>query len=281
MEEQKLRMEQEGDLSLMLGELLESGDISNPRAHISILTKALEGEVSSEISDKIRFKLSVLHFIIQEFDLAKKYLITVPKSSYSKRLHEACKKFGPLKNEEEILSDEDLAEMINYLSHSQRLIIPSIFFEHMQRRSKLNRNPENYWPLAKAMLTIVNNYWNTDPLERELIPVYGGYSLDLSKTRYRIFRCRRGKETFNILGPLKLKKLNLSYTPFFEFWQISGMKLDEINLTGCWIREIHLRNLRAFQSMKLKKIIIDGALYNESSIKALQNEFTVEGINLP
>ena len=72
-----------------------------------------------------------------------------------------------------------------------------------------------------------------------------------------------------------MKKLNLSYTPFFEFWQIAGLKLEEINLSGCWVREIDLGNIKALQNMKLKKIIIDESLYSKESMDVLKESFEV------
>jgi len=273
--EQALTQQQDRDLSRMLEEISQSNDTSNPKARILILSQALERELESETKNKIYFKLAIMHFILQEFNQAEQYFQKIDKVREVKKLIKVCEQYAVLKSDVDILSDAELAEVINQLSHAQRLIIPALYFEHMKRRKDLHRQPQEYWPLAKAMLVMSNNYWNTKELDRQLVPYKGGFSLDLSYTRYRIFRSREGASTLNILHPLQLKKLDLSHTAFFEFWQIAGLRLEEINLRGCWVREIHLQNLPALKNMKLKKIIIDESLYSKESMDVLKESFEV------
>ncbi|MDD7983712.1 serine/threonine-protein kinase [Lentisphaera marina] len=273
--EQDLTQKQNRDLVQLLEELAQSNDLSKPRESLVVLSQALEWELEPKTKKQIHFKLAILHFILQEFNQAERFLRKAPSSREVRQLLKVCSEYGALKEEPEILSDAELAEVINYLSHTQRLIIPSLYFEHMRRRKPLERNPEQYWPLAKAMLMMSNNYWNTAPLERQLVPYKNGFSLDLSHTRYRMFRSRMGDSSLNVLQGLQLKKLNLSHTPFFEFWQIAGLKLEEINLSGCWVREIDLGNIKALQNMKLKKIIIDESLYSKESMDVLKESFEV------
>ena len=273
--EQALTQKQERDLSRMLEEISQSNDTSNPKARILILSQALERELESETKKKIYFKLAIMHFILQEFNQAKQYFQKIDKVREARTLIKVCEQYALLKSDADILGDGELAAAINELSHRQRLIIPALYFEHMKRRKNLSRQPQEYWPLAKAMLVMSNNYWNTEELDRQLVPYKDGFALDLSHTRYRTFRSRVGVSTLNILQPLKLKKLDLSYTPFFEFWQIEGLKLEEINLTACWVREIHLQNLSALKKMGLKKIIIDESLYSKESMDVLKKSFEV------
>ena len=273
--EQALTQKQERDLSRMLEEISQSNDTSNPKARILILSQALERELESETKKKIYFKLAIMHFILQEFNQAKQYFQKIDKVREARTLIKVCEQYALLKSDADILGDGELAAAINELSHRQRLIIPALYFEHMKRRKNLSRQPQEYWPLAKAMLVMSNNYWNTEELDRQLVPYKDGFALDLSHTRYRTFRSRVGVSTLNILQPLKLKKLDLSHTPFFEFWQIGGLKLEEINLTGCWVREIHLQNLSALKKMGLKKVIIDESLYSKESMDALKKSFEV------
>ncbi|NQZ60352.1 MAG: hypothetical protein HRT88_23130 [Lentisphaeraceae bacterium] len=275
LKERQLTEKQGEDIDELLAKIASSEDLRHPRKQIAILTQGLERKLSKSQERTFKTKLGLLHFVLQDFNSAGDVLSQLYDNKPTKKLLKICLKYGQLKEDGTLLSDAHLADIINYLSFGQRYMIPSLYHHHMKRSSKKMRSPLQYWPLAKAMLTMVNNYWNTDPLDRELIAVEGGFSLDLSNTRYRTFRCHSESFSHNILGPLKLRELNLSDTPLFELWQLSGLKLRTINLTGCWIREIHLENYSALKNMGLEEIIIDSSLYTNESMQSLNKRFTV------
>jgi hypothetical protein len=275
LKERQLTEKQDRNIDQLLFEIASREDLTKPLQQMVILEQGLERTLSEKQRESFYAKLGILNFVMQDFDEAGKYLTLVESDQSIKQLLSAIKKYGHLNKKNELLTDKDFADLINYLSHNQRYIIPFMYHQHMRRSKKSKRQPQDYWPLAKAMLMMVNNYWNTEPLDRPLVSVEGGYSLDLSHTRYRTFRCHSEAFSISILEPLKLKSLNLSHTPFFEFWQLNGLKLDTINLTGCWVREINLSNLSALKLMGLKEIRLDSALYSKESIEALKKSFKV------
>lgn len=275
LDERELTEAQGKNIDKLVVEIAKSEDLTNPVQQIAILEQGLDRNLTEKETKLIHKKLSILHFILQKFNKSLENISKLHKRDRPSKLFETCKRYESLKKEGEFLDDQDLAELINFLSHNQRYIIPDMYAYHMKKTKKRDRVPAEYWPLAKAMLMMVNNYWNTDPLDRDLVPFEDGYALDLSNTRYRYYRCHSESFSVNILGPLKLRKLDLSNTPFFEFWQLAGIKLSEINLTGCWVREIHLKNLNAIEKMAPNKIIIDGSLYPTDSLKYLKKKFNV------
>lgn len=279
LDERKLTEAQGENIDRLVVEIAGSDGLTNPGQQIKILEQGLQRELSDENKKKIHEKLGILHFVLQNFNQAKPYLYNDKVGKRQTKIYTVCKEYGVLKDDEQLLEDEKLAELIHYLSHTQRYIIPTMYAHHMKVSKKSKRKPLEYWPLAKAMLMMVNNYWNTDPLDRELVPFEDGYALDLSNTRYRYYRCHSESFSVSILGPLKLRKLDLSNTPFFEFWQLAGVDLSEINLTGCWVREIHLGNLQGIEKMAPEKITIDGELYPIESMKNLKRDFNVVDVS--
>ena len=275
LKERKVTETQGKNIDLLIHEIARNQDLSKPEEQITILEQGLTREFNENQKKRIYSKLITLHFVLQNFNATRDYLKQLSGNRHRNILLAVCNKYAPNKKDGEILKDAELADIINYVSHNQRYSIPTMFYHHMKQTRKRERDPKEYWPLAKAMLKIVNNYWNTDPLDRELVPFQDGYSLDLSNTRYRIFRCHNDTFHVSIMGPLNLRKLNLSHTPFFEFWQLQGVKLKELNITGCWIREIHLGNLHGLKSMGLKKITIDTSLYTQESMNELKKHFKI------
>ena len=277
-DERELTEAQGKNIDKLVIEIAKSEDLTNPIQQIAILEQGLDRNLTEKENRLIHKKLSILHFILQKFNRSLENLSKLDKRERPSKLFETCKTYRSLKGEGDFLKDEDLAELIHFLSHTQRYIIPDMYAYHMKKTKKRERHPSEYWPLAKAMLMMVNNYWNTDPLDRDLVPFEDGYALDLSNTRYRYYRCHSESFSVSILKPLKLRKLNLSNTPFFEFWQLAGLDLSEINLTGCWVREIHLQNFGAIFKMAPKKITIDSSLYRSESMAELKRKFTVNDI---
>ena len=272
--EKEVTEKQDKDIDNLLFDIASSKFITNPRKRISILEQGLKKISDTKKRDVFLYKLGILNFVLQNFNAASSYFDKMTKKGVNSKLVQVCKKYGKKKEDAEWLSDGQLADIINNLSHTQRYEIPTLYYYHMKANRK-GRTPEGYWPLAKAMLMIVNNYWNTEPLNRELVKVEGGYSLDLSNTRYRIFKSHSQTFGVHILTPLNLKELNLSYTPFFEFWQLGKLELRELNLTGCWIREISLSNLYPFKNRIIEKIIIDSTLYEKEAMESLKKQFNV------
>lgn len=274
--EKELTEKQDKDIDNLLFDIASSKFITNPKKRIEILEQGIKRVSDRKTRDVFAYKIAILNFVLQNFNQTNSYLNQlVNKKNINPKLMQACKKYAKMKTDEEWLTDKELADLINFLSHTQRYEIPSLFFYHMKGSDKQNRTPEGYWPLAKAMLTIVNNYWNTEPLDRELLKVEGGYSLDLSGTRYRIFKSHSQAFGVNILEPLKLKELDLSHTPFFEFWQLGKLDLRKLNLNGCWIREISLSNLRSSKTRVIKELTIDSSLYSKKAMDSLKKHFNV------
>ena len=274
LDEKKLTEKQDKNIDKLLLDIASSQFISNPNRRISILEQGLKRIKDTKKRDIFIHKLGILNFVLQNFNAAGSYFEQLSKKKVNEKLKQVCKKYSKMKTDDEWLSDGQLAEVINHLSHTQRYEIPTLYYYHM-KTNREDRTPEGYWPLAKAMLMIVNNYWNTEPLDRELVKVKGGYSLDLSNTRYRIFKSHSQTFSVHILTPLNLKELNLSHTPFFEFWQLGKLELRELNLTGCWIREISLSNLYPFKNRIIDKIIIDSSLYDKKAMLSLKKHFNV------
>ncbi|MCM8530178.1 MAG: hypothetical protein NE330_03370, partial [Lentisphaeraceae bacterium] len=273
--ERQLTSKQGKNIDLLLNEIATSEDLVNPKEQVAILEQGLLRDYSLEQKQAFYKKLGLLNFVLQNFSLSAKYFGLIELEGQDRMLVKVSKKYAKIKDDKKWLKDGELAEIINYLSYSQRYMIPSLFAHHMKMTRKRDRQPQIYWPLAKAMLTMINNYWNTEPLDRELVKFEDGYSLDLSHTRYRQFRSHSGTGLTSVLAPLKLKKLNLSYTPFFEFWQLGGLRLKEINLEGCWVREIDLQNITSLKKMGLLKITIDSSLYTDGAINNLEKHFTL------
>ncbi|MCM8536653.1 MAG: serine/threonine protein kinase [Lentisphaeraceae bacterium] len=279
--ERQLTLKQGKDIDLLLEEISTSQNLANPTEQISILEQGLQREYSSEQKQEFYKKLGLLHFILQNFSASAKYIALINIEDQDRKLLTVSRQYAKIKKDNELLQDKQLAKIIDYLSFHQRYMIPSLFAHHMTVTSKHRREPKAYWPLAKAMLIMVNNYWNTEPLDRDLEEFEDGYALDLSHTRYREFRSHSGTKLTSVLAPLKLRKLNLRYTPFFEFWQLSGLRLKEINLDGCWVREIDLQNIDSLIKMGLKKITLDSSLYSEEAISHLRKYFTVVDTHKP
>jgi len=273
--EKELTEKQDKDIDKLLLDIASSQFITNPKKRISILEKGIKRVTDDKSRDVFAYKLGILNFVLQNFNESNKYFSLLQKKKVNPKLIQVCKRYAKVKMDDEWLSDGQLADLINHLSHTQRYEIPSLFFHHMKGTGRQDRDPEAYWPLAKAMLMIENNYWNTEPLDRELVKVEGGYSLDLSNTRYRIFKSHAQNFGVHILTPLNLKELNLSHTPFFEFWQLGKVELRVLNLTGCWIREISLNNLEPSKYRVIEKLIIDSTLYEVDAMNYLKKQFNV------
>jgi hypothetical protein len=174
----------------------------------------------------------VLHFVLQEFNAASTCFDGAGNLRRAGRLKTLSKKYAALKKADKtLLSDRQLAQLFNESQQVDQRTIFYLYYHHMRRRSS-SALPQDYVPLAFAMLDKINHthFFSEKQFER-FKKTPSGYSLDLSKTPYSIYSLNiAGVYRRNILSPLNVKSLNMSQSNIKDPRELQGLELESLTM---------------------------------------------------
>jgi len=241
----------EQKLSKALGKNLEQAvlytvktrDFINAPSMIHVLETGLRENVDTLHQKNLLEQKGVLHFVLQEFAAASECFDKAGDLHRAERLKILSKKYAKIKTSDKAqLSDQQLAYLIHEAKQKDKMTLFYLYYHHMRRRP-LSASSKEYLPLSFAILDKMNNkhFFEKKQFNR-LKKVNGGYELDLSRTPYSIYSLNiAGLYRKNILQPLHLKKLNISYSRFKNSDELKGLNLETLMMYG-----VNVKNKRRF-----------------------------------
>lgn len=254
-------------------------DYLDPGGLVPVLDEQLSHVDSTmEGWDSIILQKATVHFYLQEFNEALALLEMLPEGDgYVNRLRAGCEKMIPLKPDDNaLLQTADLVSLLSPVDYpvlDSRTVIYTYLY-HQSRQGYVT--PDEYFPIARIMLDVLNGSRGRvfdRPIELE--HKEDGYYLDLSHRKYTVFRLSdMGLQGWNILGGMRLRYLDVSYTSIMDVNELGGSGSDILRIVGL---SFHDRDalLRVLKNMDVKKVIIDVESYPDPLIAEMRKHFEV------
>ena len=230
--EQKFSQALEKNLGQAVLYTVQTRDFINAPSMIHVLETGLRKNVDTVHQKNLLEQKGVLHFVLQEFNAASTCFDGAGNLRRAGRLKTLSKKYAALKKADKtLLSDRQLAQLFNESQQVDQRTIFYLYYHHMRRRSS-SALPQDYVPLAFAMLDKINHthFFSEKQFER-FKKTPSGYSLDLSKTPYSIYSLNiAGVYRRNILSPLNVKSLNMSQSNVKDPRELQGLELESLTM---------------------------------------------------
>ena len=244
---------------------------------IQLLETGLKENIDTVKRQNLYEQKGILHFVLQEFNAANESFEAAGQSKRIGQLRELSLKYSKIKPvDKKRLTDQQLADLFRQSTTAHQMTLFYVYYHHMRRRPA-RAKAEEYIPLAAAVLDKLNytNYSKKNGLK--FSQSNEGNSLDLSGSPYTVFSINIiGVYRRNVVSPLQLKSLNLSNTRLEHLYELRGMKLDELNISGV---KISARNksamLNQVNPFKLKRLLLDMNTFPNDTLDALRQKMEV------
>jgi len=220
-------------------------DLVNARAVLGLIDKAMQQEMSPARKDDLLQRKAVMHFVLQEFALANEAFRQATKTEVLEELYQISRRFSGIKpNDQALLNDRQLAELINsvrenyHAARSSKVsMLQYTYIHHLQRRPETA--PEEYFPLAAAMLCLLNNVHAEIGDALQIERASDGIRLDLSGMPFSVMRLNvTGGQRMNVLAPFgTFDHLDISRIPMLDITELGGidarrLRMEEISFSN-------------------------------------------------
>jgi len=246
---------------------LWSQDLSQIDNLMRILEMGLNRSCSPAERDQLLEKKGQLLFVVQQFYWANHFfdMMSLPTKEFQEeknlsRIYASKKPKGS-----KHLANPELIELIRKLQpHNKNATY--LYLHHSP--SIRSQTPEEYLPLAIAILNKLNRI--DSPYALQLEKRTQGFHLNLTQSPYQILRLTEiGKSHINVLVPLNLYSLDISYMHPNMLNETAGLQLKELRMVGLALPAPRLI-LPAVKRMNVEKLFIDTEAYSSSFIKELR-----------
>ena len=254
-------------------------DYLKPGEMLEALSTIEQLDLTTQQRTQLAHQKAICYFVKQKFNKAVQALNTGETKSTSfdlKRTLLLSEKYAKIKpNDSDYLSAKQLSALLEEAPLAHR---PSLYL--YKKSMPLNPPPsmDELLSITKIILDKINGTRTyTDRLH--FTKDEDGNHLDLSGTPYSI--CTLGTidlPSYNVLSPLNLTSLDISYTHISNLREVSDLHLKKLRMVGLNLSNspslfYHLRK------MKVETLIIDADTYRPSLIKKLRKNINV--INEP
>ncbi|VGO18040.1 serine/threonine protein kinase [Pontiella sulfatireligans] len=276
-EEQQAVIQLNEDLGDALVSTMQSPTFLNLDLTLRVLDAGISKDLTPEHYKKLMVKKGTIHFMLYQFNAASECFEKAGEDQTRpiKTICDLSREYATLKtNDKQDLSNQQMADLIAASGHTNAritLILHYMYLYHI--RSHTNPSPEDYLPLATAMLDKLNKIrTRTEPLQ--LTRRTEGWHLNLAGTEYREFKLKiDAAYELNVLKPLNLYSLDISHTPISNLAELSGIELKELRMVGL---HLHQKNLAGrFRLFELEKVVIDADAYPKLTMNRLREDFEV------
>lgn len=273
--EQKVSKELGKDLGEAVLYTVKSRDFVNAPSMIHVLENGLKENVDTVQRQNLLEQKGVLHFVLQEFNAASECFDGAGNSRRASQLKALSRKYSGIKKVDKArLSDKQLANLFNESSSTSKMTIFYLYYHHMRRRPA-SASPDDYIHLAVAILDQMND--TRSPQEKPLLltKVNNGYHLDFSRSPYAVYSLNiLGVYHRNVLQPLRLKSLDISYSKMDDPVELRGLRLEELRMEGVRFSD-NKSLLRQLVSMKTRRIVLNAEDYPDEMLLELRRIMTV------
>jgi tRNA A-37 threonylcarbamoyl transferase component Bud32 len=271
-EEQALTEELKLEINLLFDEISRSDNLDSAQRKVSLLERGLELETNKKEKQRIRKKIALLYFVLEDFVAAEN---TFKQLNVKSSLKTACKWAIQTKGDRDQLSHRELAQLFKKINSPKNYaLMTTMYIRHMNSQQMSEIAPKDYFPLANVMLNIVNNLWGAH--ENNTLPHLKNGVLKLPAKPYQRFSLIN---KLNILKPLHLTELDISHTGFFEFTQLNGLNLKKLNIAGCKVNKINEARISMLKKSVANHITYDSNYLSSDEVKLLQDNFSTNDLS--
>ena len=275
LKEQQLAEDLGADLSKAVLYTVRSRDFVNAASMIHVLETALKENVDDVERKNLHEQKGILHFVLEEFTAANKSFDAAGQSKRIGPLRALSRKYAKIKPvDRKRLADSQLADLFNESKTANQMTLFYLYYHHMRRRPA-SATPEQYVPLAGAVLDKLNYTKRSQKQPLKLTKTNEGYALDLSGTSYSVFSINIiGAYRRNILDSFKLSSLDIGNTKMDNLGELRGLKLTELRMAG--VQLDNKRSLpRQVEPFKLNRIYLTLGDYPKETIAELRKTMVV------
>ncbi|WP_372794219.1 protein kinase [Pontiella sp.] len=275
--EQRQRQQLGENLGEAVSYTVRSRDFVNAASMIQLLETGLKENVDTVKRQNLYEQKGILHFVLQEFNIANECFAMAGESRRIGQLRELSEKYAQIKPvDKRQLTDKQLAELFYEAKTANQMTLYYVYYHHMRRRPS-RAKAEEYEPLAAAVLDKLNYSSYAKKNGLKMTYAKDGNTLDLSDSPYTVFSINIiGVYRRNVLAPLGLKSLDLSNTGIESLYEIRGLRLEELKLANVRIEN---RSKNTFISqinpLRLSRLVINVDDYPEDTLAALRSKMEV------
>jgi serine/threonine protein kinase len=275
LKEQKLAQNLEQDLGEAVFYTVRSRDFVSAPSMIQVLQTGLEENIDTVKRKNLLEQKGILHFVLQEFNAADAAFNEAGQTKRIGQMHALSRKYAVIKPEDSMrLTDQQLADLFYEERPPNAMTLYYLYYHHMRRRP-VSATPEDYIPLAGAVLDKLNSTkWALNhPLKLEEGEM--GRHLNLSRAPYSVYAVSiLGVYRRNVLQPLNIYSLDISHTPTDHLGQLHGLKLKELNMAGVklgWPAGLN----RQLRPLKLENVILTRKDYEASVLEQVEKRIRI------
>lgn len=268
LKETELTRELGQDLGEAVRYTVRSRDFINAPSMIHVLETGLNENMEPVERQNLLEQKGVLHFVLQEFNAANECFEAAGNTKRTTQLDELSRRYAEIKPvDRKRLTDVQLAGLFAEAKSANNATLFYLYYHHMRRRPA-SALPEQYLPLAAAVLDRLNNARNNRPLHLE--KTAGGYHLDLSRAPYSVYLLNiLGVYNRNVLLPLDLRSLDISYSSLDNLGELRGLVLDELRMAE--VKVENTKNLaKQVEALRLKRLVLTVADYPKPVVAELR-----------
>ncbi|MCK4565309.1 MAG: serine/threonine protein kinase [Verrucomicrobia bacterium] len=273
--EQQVSKELSQDLGEAVLYTVKSRDFINAPSMIQVLETGLKENVDTVKLQNLLEQKGVLHFVLQEFSAASECFDGAGDSRRVGHLRTLSHKYAGIKPvDKKRLADKQLADLFNEARYTNKMTLFYLYYHHMRRRP-VSATPEEYIPLAIAVLDKLNNTRHPQEKPLELTKLKKGYHLDFSRSSYAVYSLNIiGVYRRNVLQPLHLESLDISYSKMDDPTELRGLKLGELRMEGIRFADKNAL-LKQLVSMGTRRIVLNKEDYPKEMLTELGRIMTV------
>jgi serine/threonine protein kinase len=248
--------------------LLEVPDLYHAATTLIILEEQLQNEMPETTRNELLKTKGLLHFILEQFNAATACFEQVADSEQASTFLPVCRLYAKRKPDDtQLLRETGVFRLFVDTPNIEKSLLQFLYVNHIRRNP--NPPPEEYLPLASQMLEFINGMRRSDVEMIKLRKRSDGYYLDLSETKFNRFRIVHDmKKQWNILAPIKLKHLDVSYSSITAINELGLIKVDELNMVGLKLKSEWFV-AQVLKNMGVKRVFIDIENYSERTRKQL------------
>lgn len=255
---------------------VKSRDFVNAPSMIHVLETGLTASNIDPIAkENLLIQKGTLHFVLQEFNAANECFDAAGDAKRAGQLRSLSQQYAKIKPADgKRLTDRQLADLFYSAKSANKTTLYYMYYHHMRRRPA-SATPEQYLPLAGAVLDKLNNVRRPTIRPLKLTKQERGYHLDLSNSNYSVYSLSIiGVYRKNVLAPLDLASLDISNSKFNDPAELRGLSLEELRMVG-----VVLPNKKGLanqlEPLRLKRLILNVDDYPKAAITELRKTMTV------
>ena len=274
-QEQRLAQSLGEGLGEAVSYTVRSRDFVNAASMIQLLETGLKENIDTVKRRNLYEQKGILHFVLQEFNAANESFEIAGNSKRIGQLRELSRKYAKIKPvDKRLMTDRQLADLFNESRTANQMTMFYLYYHHLRRRPRLAK-PEEYVPLAGAVLDKLNYVRRSQAHPLRFTGSKEGNSLDLSNSRYTVFNINIiGVYRRNVLGPLKLASLNISNSRIDSLNELRGVRLKELRMDGVQL-DFPKTLPKQLEPFHLKRVILNVEDYPAETIAELRKKMEV------